>query len=151
MSVNDVFRRGDALRGFGEMNVAHLPVDLGAKLGGETVQPRGGDFLQIAFLDFLFDPLELPGEGLLTLVALTEDALGEGLGFGGTEVGDLELMLAAPLDEGGLGDFEFDRKAVEAPSLRAHEDEARDGFLVVHNGLLRVAQLMFDTSPRPSP
>ena len=57
------------------------------------------------------------------------------LGFGGTEVGDFELVLPAPVDEGGFGDAQLDGNAVEAPALRAQEDEASDGFLVSHNVL----------------
>ena len=96
--------------------MAHFPVNFGPERGGDAVQARGGDFLEVAFFNFLLNPFELAGQDLPAFVALAEDAFGEALGLGGAEVGDLELMLAAPLDEGGLGDIDFDGDAVEAPS-----------------------------------
>ena len=114
------------------MDAAHLAVDFGAERGGNGVEARGRDFLEVAFFDFLLHPFELAGEDLPAFVALAEDAFGEGLGLGGAEVGDFELMLAAPLDEGGFGDVQFGGDAIKAPALRAHEDEAGNRFLIVH-------------------
>jgi hypothetical protein len=80
--------------------------------------PRGRVF------NFLRQPFEL-----------AEDALGEGLGFGGAEFGGLELMLADPFEEGGLRDLEFDGGAVEAPALGAEQDEAGNGFQIGHKSV----------------
>ena len=122
------------------MHPARLPVDFRAQRGGNAMQPGSGNFLEIPFFDFLLQLFKLPGEHLPAFVALAKDALGQPLRLRGAEVGDLELMLAAPLDERGLGDVQFDGDAVEAPALRAQEDEAGDGFLVVHKfGFLTVA------------
>ena len=89
---------------FGEMDMASLPFNFGPELSGDGVEAGGGDFLQIAPGDFLLEALELGGEHPPAFMPLTEDDFGQGLGFGGAEIGNLELMLAAPLDEGGLGD-----------------------------------------------
>ena len=112
MLGNNVLFRGNLAVGFGEVHRSHLAVDLGAERGGDGVQARGGDFLEVALFDFLLEALELAGEDFPALVALTEDALGEALGFGGAEVGDFELVLRAPLDEGGLGDVELKGNAI---------------------------------------
>ena len=112
--------------------MAHLAIDFSTERGGDGVQARGRDFLEIAFLNLILEFFKLPGQHFPALVTLAEDPLGERLGFGGAKVGDLELMLAAPFDKRGLGDVEFDLDTVEAPTLRAQEDEAGDSFLVGH-------------------
>jgi len=60
-------------------------------------------------------------------VALAEDALGQSFGFGCAQVGDIELVLPAPLDERGFGDVELRGDAVEAPTLRTQENKTGDG------------------------
>ena len=130
--VMDEFLLGDMPGRFGEMDRLDFTVDLGAERGGDGVQTGGGDFLEVAFIDLLLEAFELAGEDLPALVALAEDPLGQPLGLGGAEVGDFELVLPAPLDEGGFGNVELDGDAIKAPALRAQEDEAVDGFLVSH-------------------
>ena len=51
----------------------------------------------------------------------------------GVQILNGELMLVAPVDEGGFGDAEFPGDAVEAPALDPKLDEAVDGTLIVHN------------------
>lgn len=131
--VDDEFLRGNVLGGFREIQVSNFAIDFGAQLGRDGVEARSGNFLQVAGGDFRLETFELCGERLPALVAFAKNAIGKGLGFRGTEVLNLELVLAAPLDEGGLGDLKFDRDAVEAPSLRTQEDETGNGFLVGHN------------------
>jgi hypothetical protein len=46
---------------------------------------------------------------------------------------DVELVLAAPVNEGGFGDLEFCRDAVEGPTLSPEMDEAGDCILIFHN------------------
>lgn len=130
--VNE-FLGGDIFGGLSETETGSFPLDLGAQLGGNAVQARGGNLLQVAFGDFLFDLFEVSGEDLPALMALAEDALREGLGFGRAKVLDVKLMLAAPLDERGFGDIQFGGDLIEAPALRTQEDEAGDGFRVRHS------------------
>ena len=92
LAVKDEFLAGDGLGAFREMDMAHLAVDFGAERGGDPMQARGGDFLDVAFFNFLLEPFELACQDLPAFVALAEDALGGRLGLGGAEVGDLELM-----------------------------------------------------------
>ena len=109
------------------MDGADLLLNFGAEGGGNGVKTGDGDFVESTLLDFVFDAFEVAGQELPPVLAPAEDALGQGLGFGGAEVGDIELMLAAPLDEGGFGDVEFSGNAVEAQTLRAQENETGNG------------------------
>ena len=119
--------------GFGELRIsARLAGDLGGQLGRNAVQTGRRDFLQVAGLNLLFQAFKLLPERLPTQVTLTENALGEPFGFGGTQVLDLELVLAAPLDPCGLGELQLHRDAVEASTLWTHHDKAGTGFLVIH-------------------
>ena len=132
MSVINKFLGGNGLGAFREMDMAHFPVDFGAERGGDGVQAGGGDFLQVTLVNFLLQFFKLTTEDFPAFVALAEDALGQILGLGGAEIGNFKLMLAAPLDEGGLGKLQFHGNAVEAPALRAQENEAGDGFGIGH-------------------
>jgi hypothetical protein len=58
--------------------------------------------------------------------------LGQGFGLNGPEVLDFKLVLAAPLDESGLGDFKLNGDTVEGPTLSPELDKPLYRFLVFH-------------------
>jgi hypothetical protein len=137
--VDSTFGIGDGIGPFTELEGRGrsdcFGADLGAQLGGDAVEAGGGDFLEVAALNLLLDAPQLGSQLAPAFVPRAEGRLEERLGLGGAEVVDFELMLPAPLDERGLGDVQFDLDAVEAPALRAQEDEAIDGFQIVHDCL----------------
>ena len=61
-----------------------------------------------------------------------EPLLAQRFEFDGMEVLDLELMLAAPGDERGFGDVEFDHEPGVRPALGTEFDEALDSLWRMH-------------------
>ena len=70
-------------------------------------------------------------------MTLAENTPRHRFGLGGAEVLNLELLLAAPLDEGGLGNAKLHHDVIEAHALRAHENKTGNVFLVGHNRAFR--------------
>jgi hypothetical protein len=58
--------------------------------------------------------------------------IGQGFQFDRAEVLDLELVFAAPVNKGGLGDIKLGSDLGEGPPLRAEFDKPLDSFFVVH-------------------
>lgn len=104
---------------FGEGGIGDLLSDLGAYGGNEFKEALCGDVVEFAFCEFSFNAGKVVGKGFPAFVSGFENTLGQGLGFGGAEVLNLELVLASPVDERGLGDVEFDADTVVAPALGA--------------------------------
>ena len=130
----DPLRSGNVAGGFGELDGAvAIALDLGPQPGGEAEQLGDGHSLQVAFFNFVLEAFQVGGEFPPAVGARAEDGFDEVLGLGGAEVLDFVLILSAPFDERGLGDVQLNGDAVEAPALRAQEDKAFDGFLIVHN------------------
>ncbi len=128
---------GEVLGEGGEAQGATLAADLGAQGGSQGHEPSGGDLGEVAAGQLLFQASEVGGEAGPALFAGSETALGQGLGFDGPEVLDGELVVAAPGDEGGLGDAELLGDAGEGESLSPQLDELLDGVFIFHACILR--------------
>lgn len=105
---------------------------LAAEITGQAVELRGSEFLDVAggelglhFLELLSEVVESLGDG-------AEPFIGKSFQFDGPEVLDLELMFAAPSNEGGPGDIQLGGEPREGPTLRAELDKPLDRFFVVH-------------------
>jgi hypothetical protein len=119
---------------------------------------------EVAFGELGFDFLELLSQGGDASFAGGEPLFMQGLDVDGAVVLDFKLKFAAPVDEGGFGDFEFVGDAGKAPAFGAEADEALLSFDVIHEcaGLGDVngsgsnspgvlAEAKGSPSPRPSP
>ena len=98
-------------------------------------QASGGQGGEVALGEFRFGGAELGAELLQACFAGGEMFVQAVLPLNGGEVGDGVLVLAAPRDEGGLGDIEFGGDAGEHPALDAEVNETLNGFVVVHTVL----------------
>ena len=85
--------------------------------------------------DLGFDAAELFAQRVDAVGDGSEPLFLEGFQFDGLEVEDLELVFAAPGNEGGLGDVEFGHQARISPAAGAQFYEALDGLFVVHTVL----------------
>ena len=61
-----------------------------------------------------------------------EPLIGHGLQFDSAKVVDLELVFAAPINKGRLGDVKFGSDFSEGPPLGAEFDKPLDSLLLVH-------------------
>jgi len=109
------------------MDGADFPFDFGAQSSGHGMEAVDANFVEFTFFHFVFNAFELTGQDVPALVALAEHLFGQSLGFGGAQVGNIELVLSAPLDKGGFGDVELSGDAIETPPLRTQKDEAGNG------------------------
>jgi hypothetical protein len=131
------FLAGNAAGGGGETNVAGLAGSFSAELGGFAEQAPGGDVLEVALGEFLFDAAQVAGDSFPALFAAGETLFSERLGFDGAQILDEELMLPTPINERGFGDVYLRGDAVKAETLSPKLNEPRDGFLIFHNTFLR--------------
>src|SRR5690348_11768585 len=145
--AKDALLERDVSGGLAKMHVADQAPNLGPERQGNVVEAGGGNFLQVAPVNFVFEFLELAGEALPALLASAKNAQSQRLGFGGTQVGDGELVLTAPLDEGRLGHLKFAGDVIKAASLGTQEDEAGDGFRITHTP----ASITRDPPTKPDP
>src|SRR5690348_17847395 len=99
--AKDTLLERDVSGGLAKMHVAGQAPNLGPERQGNVVEAGGGNFFQVAPVNFVFEFLELAGEAFPALPASAKNALSQRLGFGG----DL----------------------IKAASLRTQEDEAGDG------------------------
>ncbi len=130
-----IFGVGDFPDGGGELQRPGGVLDLAPELAGLREQLRRGQFSEIAAGQFGFHLLQLGAEGVDTGGDGSEPFFAQDLEFNRLEVLDLELVLATPSDEGGLGDVEFRHEAGKGPALRAEFDKTLDGLVVVHTVL----------------
>src|SRR5690348_4283042 len=143
--AKDTLLERDVSGGFAEMHVAGEAPNLVPERQGNVVEAGGRNFFQVAPVNFVFEFFELTGEAFPALLASAKNAQSQRLGFGGAQVGDGELVLTAPLDEGRLGHLKFVGDLIKAASLRAQEDEACDDFLITHTP----ASIARDPSTKP--
>ncbi len=100
------------------------------------IELKGRERLEIAGGELGFDLVELFAEGIDPFGNGGEPFIGQGLQLDRAEVLDLELVLAAPVDEGGLGDVQLGSDSSEGPPLRAEFDKPLDNLVVVHTSVL---------------
>jgi hypothetical protein len=82
--------------------------------------------------EFGFDFLELQTEPVDAVGDGGEPFIGEGFELDRPQVLDLELELATPIDEGGLGDVQLGHEPGISPALGAEFDELLHRFLIFH-------------------
>ena len=107
-------------------------LELPPQLTGEAVEVLGGDDLESAPGQFLFDTLEVGVElGQFGLMGGEEFFL-QRLQFHRLESADLGLGVLIPIHQGAFGDVEVGGDAGEAPALGPQFDEAAFGIGRVH-------------------
>ncbi len=100
--------------------------------------PRGGNQLrsgkrgQVAPGKFSFEAAKLFTENIDAVGSGREPLLAQRFEFDGMEVLDLELMFAAPGNECGFGDIEFDHEPGVGPALGTEFDETLDSLWRMH-------------------
>src|SRR6516225_1491213 len=102
---------GDFGDGTGEADRAGGLLELAAQFLSQAVELCGGEVFDFPAGEFGFDLLELLAESADVVGDRGEPLTGECLEFDGPQVLDLELELAAPVDEGGLGDIQLGHEA----------------------------------------
>ncbi len=130
-----IFVSGNLGDGAGELHRAGGLLDLAAQAARHGIEVRGGEVGNIAGGNFRFDFSELRAERADPVGHGGEPLVGQSFQLDGPEVLDLELMFAAPRDEGGLGDIQLGHEAGEGPSLGAEFDESLNGILIFHSGM----------------
>ena len=123
---------GDFGDGAGEADRARGLLELAAQLASQAVELCGGEVFDFPAGEFGFDFLELLAEPVDVVGDRGEPFSGQGLEFDGAQVLDLELELAAPVNEGGLGDIQLGHKPGIGPALGPEFDELLNRFLIFH-------------------
>jgi len=116
------------VHGNAELERAGGLLNLATQMAGGAHELRRGQLCEIAGGEFGFDPAQLFADGIDMFGGGSEPLGAQRFQLDDMEVLDLELVLAAPVDEGGFGDIEFGRDPRESPALDATEfDETTDG------------------------
>ena len=101
------FVTGDFGDGAGEADRARGLLELAAQFLSQAVELCGGEVFNFPAGEFGLNLLELLAEPIDVVGDRREPFSGEGLEFDRAQILDLELKLAAPVDEGGLGDIQL--------------------------------------------
>jgi hypothetical protein len=126
------FVTGDFGDGAGEADRARGLLELAAQLASQAVELCGGEVFHFPAGELGFDLLELVTQPVDAVGDRREPFSGEGFEFDRPQVLDLELELAAPVNEGGLGDIQLGHKPGIGPALGPEFDELLNRFLIFH-------------------
>jgi len=128
----DVFLVGNVFDGRDEAAGVCLLLNLAAKRRGQRVKASGRNLREIALAEFTFDGGQLFSKDGCAVLAWAEQTILEVVQFDSALVLDFETELAAPFDEGALGDAEFGGDANQTPALGAAFDEFLTYFWRMH-------------------
>ncbi len=107
-------------------------MNLTAEIAGHGVELGSGEGFEIASGKLGLDGAESFPEEIDPFGNRGEPLIGQGLEFDGAEVLDVELVLAAPVNERGVGDAQLGCDSSEGPPLRAEFHKPLDSLLIVH-------------------
>jgi hypothetical protein len=94
------------------------------------------DEFNVPFGQFSFQAVQLLFEPDQLLLAGGENFFLQRLPLNGPQSADLFMLLAIPIDQGALTDFEPLGNAAQAPTLGSEFEELIFGVGVIHNGAL---------------
>lgn len=134
MNAVGIFVLGNSFHGGAELDGAGLVAHLAFEAGDVMSKLSGGKSGEVAFGELGFRGLELGAQLVETGFQGGQVLVEELLLVDGQEVGDLVLVFAAPLDEGGLGDLEFFGNAIEGAAFDAELNKAVVFVCRVHGG-----------------
>ena len=121
--VESVGRRRRAGFGRTEGGVEPEPADLGTESPGHAEEVFGGQTLELALGQDVFDALQLAGQRTQFRLMGGEDPVLQGLDFKVAKVGNLGAMLTLPFNGSAFGDLEFGGDTREGPAFGAQFDE----------------------------
>ena len=102
---------------------ATFAVEAATELFGHALEPGGRDRRQIALGQLGFEPAQLFRDGFEAFLFRGESVVHKILPLDVAQVSDEMLVLAAPVDEGALGDAELPGDACEADASGTQLDE----------------------------
>ena len=108
-------------------------LDLATEVSGSAHELRRGQFCEIAGGELGFDTAQLFTHSIDMFRCRGEPLCAHRFELDSVKVLDLELVLAAPVDEGGFGDVEFGLQARIGPTAGAEFDKTTDGLWCVHS------------------
>ena len=127
-----LFVSGDVVERNSELERAGGLLNLALKISRRGHQLRRAERREVALFQLPLNTAKLFAESINAVGGACEPLLTERFEFDSMEVLDLELVFAAPGDERGFSDVEFDHEPGVSPALGTELDELIDYFLILH-------------------
>ena len=127
-----LFLGGDVVERNGELERAGGLLNLALEVSRRRHQLRRAERREVALFQLPLNTAKLFAEGINAVGGACEPLLTERFEFDGMEILDLELVFAAPGDERGFSDVEFDHEPGVSPALGTEFDETLDSLWCMH-------------------
>jgi len=131
-----LFLGGDIVQRNGELERTGGLLDLALEVSSGGHQLRCAERRDVALFQLALNAAKLFAESVHAVGSGGEPLFAERFEFDGVQVLDLELVFAAPGDERGFGDIEFNHEPGVGPALGSELYEFVDNFLILHCAFL---------------